>query len=1158
MNTACIILLAFCATWVYATEQDVRHVSLKFTPTEVEVVKSVLRWRDVEFDSLHRSKQMSDPSIKPHNAVHIYYHLPNDQTVHTHTIPDPLITRGEWGAQKDGTLTGTQETQPETTLTITVPERAVHVTVQREGDLDRARPSFQHKIRVPREPYFVSHPKFAVAQADGADGPAELLSDMSQQVGNPSKHKNIVFLAGGYTKDEKTKYMATVQAVINFLNEGKGSLSSAPWNRYMSLINYYVVWQPSVQSGASFPLAADGTGGHPTRGEDLKANNLNCQYGTKILRLLNCDFNLMQQLAFDATPAEPSHTTIVTFVNDDLYGGSGGWRTSSLYAGAWQECDPNNRAPTGSNCIVINEGGKKVGWEPSIGNKFLRVFIHELGHADVDLADEYDYGFNEEQEIGLQNCAFSNDETKVPWHLWIDHPLGVSNPVPVCSYENYFKPTDKLCLMEVETSNEYCAQCAESVIRAIYRDTEVLAAPRCPKEDETMVITNVDENHNMGVPGTRFLDGPIANPLAAETGAHLNPPEGHPRINSQGRLPLRIDDGEILTTWEFPSHLDQAPKTGKKATAVGNSQVTINGAKLGIGDWEYKFTITDNSEFVPKDSLPEDDPLVRNMTKTAIFRVKVVADSDPDFGHCRQGTLRTFADASDGPSLNTCPFAFRDAQTTLYCGICDAGKICNDSFPAVSLVQAEANIDAALDGVEDIMFGLGGALLLGGIILFIIIWFGLAYYFRNDFGTVIPFPLILRIGRWAMMIISILVMLFAIAIVVIGIFVYNELSAFGRAFVLVAIIFAAFLYILAFMGFTAAYFRSKVMLTINGIILTLLVIVLMLMAVLIFYIGNNTESETLRDDLRDSWVNQVKKNPKSVCSFETTFECSGFINSCSKTTVLNSECPKECDITHRDNPDPCFDVFQHRIEDNFTKAGLIIILIIVALLVALIINWAMCCCIRSRKLQLKARLDDKPAGWATQEEHEFVQMRAIRILKNLTPQERELMRDRFRRHDKDGSGKLDAKELKRFYSKALDQDITLAEAKEAISRLDSSGDGKVSFEEFLGMYCNEEAEEAQKKQLLDNPRIAHLDRIEAEQLLREFRKIDKDGSGKITLPELKNFYRKLYSVEPDHDDLQRALKAVDNDNNGKINFFEFVQMFAGKARGTQQKGYNQK
>ena len=81
------------------------------------------------------------------------------------------------------------------------------------------------------------------------------------------------------------KFDAIVLHAVSFLR-GQINLGQmpvpvlpVPWDRYLPLVNVYSVFQPSRQSGASYPLDAYGNGGHPTKGVVLTDNNLNCAYG---------------------------------------------------------------------------------------------------------------------------------------------------------------------------------------------------------------------------------------------------------------------------------------------------------------------------------------------------------------------------------------------------------------------------------------------------------------------------------------------------------------------------------------------------------------------------------------------------------------------------------------------------------------------------------------------------------------------------------------------------------------------------------------------------------------------------------------------------------------------------------------------------------------
>ncbi|CAF3320220.1 unnamed protein product [Rotaria socialis] len=65
-----------------------------------------------------------------------------------------------------------------------------------------------------------------------------------------------------------------------------------------------------------------------------------------------------------------------------------------------------------------------------------------------------------------------------------------------------------------------------------------------------------------------------------------------------------------------------------------------------------------------------------------------------------------------------------------------------------------------------------------------------------------------------------------------------------------------------------------------------------------------------------------------------------------------------------------------------------------------------------------------------------------------------------------------------------------------------------------------------------------------EQLRKEFRRIDKDNDGSITVNELRNYYKpmqEMIGVSPEmaEQEIQGLIKRLDIDNSGTISFEEF-------------------
>ena len=137
-----------------------------------------------------------------------------------------------------------------------------------------------------------------------------------------------------------------------------------------------------------------------------------------------------------------------------------------------------------------------------------------------------------------------------------------------------------------------------SQIRSIYNDLIDLASPRCPRENEFIVITR-EASANL-VANRMFFAGPTPKfkPGGITWPKH---PDG---------TPYRYDKGGIDVMW----HTD----TGKAPSFESN--YTITGAELGPGDHKVYLTVTDQSWFI---NAPRQGVLQR-MTMDTTFDIRVV------------------------------------------------------------------------------------------------------------------------------------------------------------------------------------------------------------------------------------------------------------------------------------------------------------------------------------------------------------------------------------------------------------------------------------------------------------------------------------------------------------------------------------------------------
>jgi len=134
----------------------------------------------------------------------------------------------------------------------------------------------------------------------------------------------------------------------------------------------------------------------------------------------------------------------------------------------------------------------------------------------------------------------------------------------------------------------------------------------------------------------------------------------------------------------------------------------------------------------------------------------------------------------------------------------------------------------------------------------------------------------------------------------------------------------------------------------------------------------------------------------------------------------------------------------------------------------------------------------------------------------------------FTQIDADQSGYIDSEELKELLCKLTENSETITEQKvdELMKLLDTSGDGKIDFNEFSAWYLRSET------------------RIQAE-LKDAFNKADDDNSGKILEHQLKAVLRTLSpQIEIDDDNIAKVFAELDEDKDGHITMEEFEKWYA--------------
>merc|ERR1711918_215653 len=139
---------------------------------------------------------------------------------------------------------------------------------------------------------------------------------------------------------------------------------------------------------------------------------------------------------------------------------------------------------------------------------------------------------------------------------------------------------------------------------------------------------------------------------------------------------------------------------------------------------------------------------------------------------------------------------------------------------------------------------------------------------------------------------------------------------------------------------------------------------------------------------------------------------------------------------------------------------------------------------------------------------------------DLTIQQRQEIKEAFELFDTDGSGSIDANELKTAM-RALGFQPKSEEIKRMLNDLDVDGNGTVEYDEFEGLMAGKMAGK--------NPK---------EEILKTF-SIIADGGDKITVANLAAIGKEL-GESLTEDDLAEWIEEGDTDGDGAINEAEFL------------------
>ncbi|KAJ0961082.1 hypothetical protein J5N97_000983 [Dioscorea zingiberensis] len=138
----------------------------------------------------------------------------------------------------------------------------------------------------------------------------------------------------------------------------------------------------------------------------------------------------------------------------------------------------------------------------------------------------------------------------------------------------------------------------------------------------------------------------------------------------------------------------------------------------------------------------------------------------------------------------------------------------------------------------------------------------------------------------------------------------------------------------------------------------------------------------------------------------------------------------------------------------------------------------------------------------------------------------EELREVFRHLDSDKDGKISAEELRNFLA-GVGEEVSVSVAEAAIDGLDSGGDGKLEFEDFVALMEMKSGSSGDDEEL------------ELKMAFEVFEGVK--GCGRITAKGVQRVLRWI-GEERSLRDCEAMIRAYDLDGNGELDFHEFHSM----------------
>lgn len=270
-------------------------------------------------------------------------------------------------------------------------------------------------------------PQFSAVTSTSADG-TEYISLIN--TGSSDNRVDIWYVADGYTSFERQDALDDIMAQFSDMTNGSGL--NAPFGRYQNFFNVHVVFAPSAESGADRP--DDGVFVDT-------AFDASFSWGGGPERLLYLNTTKAEAAIASIIPAGVDIDMRFAIINTEKYGGGGG-----LYASF-----------AGKNSFAFE------------------LALHEVGHAYIDLADEYWTDGTSHNGGEPFEANITTDPGGTKWSHWLGYDDGVLGPVGAFEGGYYvetgiYRPTDDSKMRSLNRPFDAIAQ--EAFIHEFYNQVD--------------------------------------------------------------------------------------------------------------------------------------------------------------------------------------------------------------------------------------------------------------------------------------------------------------------------------------------------------------------------------------------------------------------------------------------------------------------------------------------------------------------------------------------------------------------------------------------------------------------------------------------------------------------------------------------------------------